>query len=400
MHWEFQKIEKEDILGKMAANKKTTNISQVPQRRGSMEGSIKVIDPSLHILEEIRKLRQEMKDQRHEMKDDLKESMQEIREEIKEARIEMRKDYKKEMDSHSKRIEKIASELKNTHKEIQDVKDKTRNLEQISKELRYKQETQYNMEMNNELRYRDRCIKIKDLLKKSNEDLTERVLPDLAKYLGLTEESMELEIDKIFRVNSTQAREKKIPRDVVVCLVRSKIRDLIIQKNYDRKLFIENKEIRIFKDIPSQILVARSKYKSLTQLLKQLNINYKWERIEGLTFFCNQKRFRIDNEEKAKEAERRLKKEYRDKGEEGRENYHYKREWRNRNIKRKGNEEEGTDLHKDKQDNEERRTNEEEEEYRNLEENPEEGDNIIQKGREIDDLLDLLDTEETNTDKQ
>lgn len=321
----------------MAFIKKTQNANQ---RRDSLEGGIKTTDPIVHILDEIRKMRQEMKDLRQEMKDDLKESIQEIREEIKEVRTEMRKDLKKELDIYGKKMEKMTIEIRNTQKELQEIRERTKELEDKSKKNIDKQEQQQYTELNNELRYREKCIKIRGIQEKINEDLLERILPDLAKYLGLSESIMEMEIDKIFRVNSTQAREKKVPRDVVVCLVRSKIRDLIIQKNYNTKLYIEGEETKIFKDLPPQILAARNKYKSLTQTLTNLDINYKWERIEGLTFFHNQKRFKIDNEKKAAEAERKLREKYKDREERNGGKVYPKREWRNRNNKKKDNDNE------------------------------------------------------------
>lgn len=332
----------------MAANKKLPLQTQIQiPRRGSTEGTIKITDPIMHLIDEVGKIRQEMRELRQEMKEDLRGSIQEIRGEIKEMREEVKRDFKKELESFGKKMEKMTCEIKNTQKEVEKIRERTGDLENTSKEIIKKQEQQQAMEWNNELRYRDKCIKIRGLPEKSNEDLTERLIPDLAKYVGISEESMEQEIDKLFRVNSVQAREKKIPRDIVICLVRTKMRDLIIQKNYEVKFIIEDQEIKIFKDLPPQILAARLKYKTLTQLLKQVNINYRWERIEGLSFYYNQKRHKIDNEEKARDMERKLRREFKDNDDGRKESSTQSREWKSRTNKRKKRnekEEDSTDI--------------------------------------------------------
>ncbi|XP_042299869.1 uncharacterized protein PF11_0207-like [Sceloporus undulatus] len=326
----------------MATSKKPqiqTQIQSQIQRRGSSEGTIKITDPIMHLIEEVGKIRQEMRELRQEMKEDLRGTNQEIRGEIKETREEIRKDFKKELDNFGKKMEKMTSDIKTTQKEVEKIKERTVELENTSRQILKKQEQQQFTEWNNEMRYRDRCIKIRGLPEKSNENLAERLIPDLAKYMGLPVETMDQEIDKLFRVNSIQAREKKIPRDIVTCLVRTKIRDQIIQKNFEEKFIVEDQEIKIFKDLPPQILAARLKYKTLTQILKHLNINYRWERIEGLSFYYNQKRYRIDNEEKAREMEKKLRRESREKEDKNKEKTTQPREWRPRYNKEKKHEE-------------------------------------------------------------
>ncbi|XP_042303374.1 uncharacterized protein LOC121920277 [Sceloporus undulatus] len=275
----------------MAKSNKGLTQSQLllTTRRGSMEDSIKITDPNIRILDEIRKLQQEIKDARLETKEDIRNVCAELREEIKDTRSEIRKDVKKELDSFGKKIDKLSEDLNKTQKEVEQIKERTDILEKSSKEFNHQQEEQRRMVWNNELRYREKCIKLRGLVEQNKEDLYERLIPALAKFVDITPEELEMEIDKTFRINSPFNKERNTPRDIVICFARTKVRDRFIQQSYESKLWIEDNEIKIFKDIPPQIMLNRQKYKPLIQLLKHLNIDYRWERIEGLTFFTNRK---------------------------------------------------------------------------------------------------------------
>lgn len=93
---------------------------------------------------------------------------------------------------------------------------------------------------------------------------------------------------------------------------------------------IENNEINIFKDIPPQILMEIERYKFLTQLLKNLKIDFRWEGIEDLSVMYKQRRCKIDNIEKVKDMEQRIK---REKEDERTDRIHQTREWRVRRHK-------------------------------------------------------------------
>ncbi|XP_042317710.1 uncharacterized protein PF11_0207-like [Sceloporus undulatus] len=315
-----KKVEKERKTEKMAMVKKGyTQTQTLIQRRGSGsigDDTMKIVDPIAALVDEIKSLRQELRENRQEMKEDLKESIRDIREEIKEARLEIRKDFKKEIDNMGKRMDKFSSELNKNQKEIEKLKDKNNMIEKMTMEISKKQETQQSLDWTNELRYRDRCIKIRGLKESQGENLEKRIIKPLADFIKIEEEIMNLEIDKLFRVNSQQAKDKKLPRDVVICFVRTKFKELIIQESYANKLIVEDTEIKIFKDIHPQIMIERQKYKSLVLTLNKMEINYKWDRIEGLSFLYKQKRYKIDNIDIANELEEKLKNETKNMNEE------------------------------------------------------------------------------------
>lgn len=291
------------------AKKNLTQSQPLSQRRGSIEEGIRTIDPNLLVLEELRKMRAEMKELRTELKEDIKESNKELREEMKETRAEIRKDFKRELDNVVKRMDKMNLEMNKTQKDVEKIKERTSNLEGSVTDLRQKQDYQQRKELYQDLKYRDKCVKVRGILEKPNEDLYELLLPPLAVFLGYSVEKMESECDKIFRINSVQAREKNYPRDIIICCTRTRVRDLIIQKSYDSILMIEDKEAKIYKDIPPSIMLARQKYRGLINLLRYLKVEYRWDRVEGVSFIYRQKRIKIDTLEKAKEMEIKLRRE-------------------------------------------------------------------------------------------
>ncbi|XP_042312364.1 uncharacterized protein LOC121924897 [Sceloporus undulatus] len=131
---------------------------------------------------------------------------------------------------------------------------------------------------------REQCIKIRGLKEKDNEDLYEYLTPILAEYVGAEKEHFEQEISKMFRLNSKIAKQKGLSRDVIVYFTRKKIRDEIIQLNYEQHLEVEGEELILLKDIPLRILKKRNEYKPLAMLLRKNNIPYRWDRLEGLIF--------------------------------------------------------------------------------------------------------------------
>ncbi|XP_042309475.1 uncharacterized protein PF11_0207-like [Sceloporus undulatus] len=238
-------------------------------------------------------------------KKDMKQEMRENREEIKEQ-------VRKEVDKLGGKIERISEEIGEVKKEVKEVKIRACDLERTVKSVKERLQQEEGRGMQLELKYREKRFKLRGLSECANEKLEERIIPALEEFLELEDGKLETEIDRMFRINSIVARERKVPRDIVIYLLRTKIRDLIVQRSYKGKLVIENEEIQIFKDVPSQILKKRQEYKFLTRLLMKGNIEFRWERVEVVSFIYKQRRYRVDTIEKAKEMYDKLQKEWED----------------------------------------------------------------------------------------
>lgn len=87
------------------------------------------------------------------------------------------------------------------------------------------------------------------------------------------------------------------------------MRDQIIQLNYEQSLEIDGEELIILKDIPLRILKKRNEYKPLAELLRNNDITYRWDRLEGIIFRYKLETFRINSVMKMKEFLKKHKKE-------------------------------------------------------------------------------------------
>lgn len=56
------------------------------------------------------------------------------------------------------------------------------------------------------------------------------------------------------------------------------------------KLVIDDRPIKIFKEIPKRILKKRQNYKTVTEALKKNSIRFWWEFPEGITFTYKDRR--------------------------------------------------------------------------------------------------------------
>ncbi|XP_042332553.1 uncharacterized protein PF11_0207-like [Sceloporus undulatus] len=256
-------------------------------RRGSLETSDKP-DIAMTILKELRDFKVQ------------------IRQELKDTREEIRLDVHKEIGELSKKIDGMSKDVVELRTEVEEVVVRTKELDRKTERLAKDRETDKQNILIQEIRYRDRSVKIRGLPEKENENLIIQLLPELASYLDIPDETLDLQFEKAFRINSTFAKERNLPRDIVLCFTNSRIREKLCQLNYEERLVIDGKELEVFRDLPANILKKRQEYRFLTQLLQKLNIRYRWERIEGISLTYGQKRYRINSIEKAKDIYKKL----------------------------------------------------------------------------------------------
>jgi len=108
-----------------------------------------------------------------------------------------------------------------------------------------------------ELRDKEYYLRFRGLPENKEEDLKEVRIQTLAIAIGWDEDRMADEIEKVFRVNSKYAEINKKPRDVLVEFSRRKVKDLVLQINYDIGMKINETEVTVLKEIPGRILKKR-----------------------------------------------------------------------------------------------------------------------------------------------
>ncbi|XP_042315874.1 uncharacterized protein LOC121926725 [Sceloporus undulatus] len=221
--------------------------------------------------------------------------------EIYKSAEDMKREFRTELGEIRACLDRLEEDINKTKGKVKDLEDKsskmTKKIEMIEKEQIDDQEQILRLQ----LKQRENCLKLRGLPEKTNENLYVELSSILAKFVDEPEAQFPWELDRVYRLNSYIAKTRKLPRDVVVYFVRKQTRDLVLQQSFKSKLIIENKEIMILKDIPGKILRRRKDYNFLVDKLKNYDIPFKWEEIEGLQVSWKQKKFKVNSILKAKE---------------------------------------------------------------------------------------------------
>ncbi|XP_042299840.1 uncharacterized protein LOC121917782, partial [Sceloporus undulatus] len=191
---------------------------------------------------------------------------------------------------------------------VEILETQTKELEDKTIHLSLEQEKERDQRAIADLKARERCLKIRGLKELQNEDLYQYLIPILADFAEIPCSELLKEVDKTFRINSKTARERNLPRDISIYFIRTRTKELILEKSYQKRLVVDKEELMILKDIPARILKRRAEYRLLTSSLKRHNIPYRWEVPEGVSFTYKKKRLRINSQGKARDFLRTLKK--------------------------------------------------------------------------------------------
>lgn len=109
-------------------------------------------------------------------------------------------------------------------------------------------------------------------------------------------------------INSEFACIKYLPRDVIVKVMNHKIRDLILSRHFQEPLEVLGKKVKIWKELPREVIQQRKNFKQLVEKLKQDQIRFRWELPVGISFMYNAKRLMIKSTEQMQEFLAGLKK--------------------------------------------------------------------------------------------
>lgn len=132
-------------------------------------------------------------------------------------------------------------------------------------------------------------------------EVRQEIINVLAEFLEKTPEETDGLCDEIYRVNSDFARDKKLPRDVIIKVLTNKMRNLILTKNTEEPMEVMGKRIKIWKELPKEVFQQRKKFKQLTEKLIQRKIRFRWEILRGVSFMFEGQRWIIKTEEQMQE---------------------------------------------------------------------------------------------------
>ncbi|XP_070589495.1 uncharacterized protein [Erythrolamprus reginae] len=145
------------------------------------------------------------------------------------------------------------------------------------------------------------AIRIRGLRENEGEDIRQIFADALEKFLDDKDVDWAWNIDKIYCVNSWIARQRKLPRDVVIYFVTRGTRNRVIQHSFQNKLQVLGQEVAVLKEIPPKMLKTRKDYSFLVTELKMRQVQYRWDAPYGLTVTYKGERHRLNTVVKARD---------------------------------------------------------------------------------------------------
>uniref|UniRef100_A0A670IAP6 L1 transposable element RRM domain-containing protein n=1 Tax=Podarcis muralis TaxID=64176 RepID=A0A670IAP6_PODMU len=221
-----------------------------------------------------------------------------------------------------KKIEETVSELRGQIKEVsrkvdeglkkskQEIKEMKREEEKMKNEIADLNRTQEELKDSiamNELKQKEVNLRLRQVPETQNENIKERLIKEFARWMEMSEAEIARSIQNAFRMKSKTNKLKKFPGDCVVIFKDREMRNLILHRNREKRLYIDGNYIIIFKDIPIRLLKRREAYKPLVQLLKKNRIDFRWEFPEGVSFFYKGVKRRLTSPEEVGKFTRRYK---------------------------------------------------------------------------------------------
>lgn len=202
------------------------------------------------------------------------------------------------------KIGTIQSEMKKYNDRLKMVEQKTSDLEVDFKEENWKLRDRLMMM---EYKILENSIRIRGL-PESGKNLREEVVEIIAELVELPLNEVARECDDIYRVNSDFARQKNLPRDIILKVLTHKMWDLIFASHYREPVEVQGKKIKIWRELPKEVIKQRKEMKQLTDRLRLEQIKYRWEVPRGISFMSDNKKIWIKNTEQMTEFLRVFKK--------------------------------------------------------------------------------------------
>lgn len=190
------------------------------------------------------------------------------------------------------KIGNIQLEMKNYTEKIKKVEQKTNNLEVELKEENRKLQDQL---VTLECKMLENCMRFRGVPESENNVWLE-MIEIISEFLEMSVEEVEKDCVDIYKVNSDFARQKNLPRDIIVKVVSHKLRDMIFSKQYQEPLEVSGKKIKIWREFPKEVVKQRKEFKLLTDSLRREQIRYRWEIPRGVSFLYNKKKLWIKND--------------------------------------------------------------------------------------------------------
>lgn len=152
-----------------------------------------------------------------------------------------------------------------------------------------------------EMRQKSQVVRIRGVPDKGELDLKTYLANVIAECLGEEQDYIAEAMDSCYHVRTKSAKTRELPGDCLVIFNSKKLKDAIVQNNYENRLQIDGNMIFMLKEIPPRLLQKCQKYKFLTNVLTRVNIQFRWEFPEEISFTYKKQRHRLTNSEQAQD---------------------------------------------------------------------------------------------------
>lgn len=239
----------------------------------------------------------------------LKSSQQDLKQEIKQEIKEVKEMVQEKYDKVTQKLMTVVTGLSKvvvqTDKKVEDLKSK---VDVKLQDVDYKISNVENkaQRIENEItmmqfRSMEFAIRLRGIKESARENLRLICVDALALMLKVEPDLIDCKMDKVYRVNSWIAKQKGLPRDVVIYFTDRKIRNDILQRSFVSTVQIEGKEIGVYKELPPKMLRDRKDFGFLVKELKKQGIPFRWDAPNGIILRFQEMRYRLNTVEKAEE---------------------------------------------------------------------------------------------------
>ncbi|XP_058038775.1 uncharacterized protein LOC131198304 [Ahaetulla prasina] len=222
--------------------------------------------------------------------------------EMKEQILEIQVGNKEVKEGFVIAVQSLATNVILLEEEVEEIKQHNSKLENKMAEFQSKMEKTDDEIVLIQYRNMEFALRIRGLNENKEENLREIFSEVFAEILAARPADVAYQIDKIYRVNSWIARQKKLPRDVVIYFTSRTVRKQILQASYKgEKIQVAGQDILILKEIPPKMFRARKEFAFLVNELKKCQIEYRWDIPTGIIVYYAEKVHRLNTVGKARE---------------------------------------------------------------------------------------------------
>lgn len=221
----------------------------------------------------------------------------EIRNEIGEVRGDIQNmndrigDIQQSLTENERRIRNAEAKIETVETKVEKMEQKTA---QINKEL---SDSLAVLEMEKASYF----LRFQNISEEKDEDLEGKMSEIIAEITDIDKQEIQQQIEEIYRVQTNYIRRHRLAREVHVKFSKRSIRDEVYMKSRGGTLTYKGKEIIILKQIPRRIRNQRQQFQFLTNKLNRHKIAFRWLIPEGILVTWEEKKYKLDTLEKARE---------------------------------------------------------------------------------------------------